>query len=190
MPIEVVKIRATVEVGGITVKTPYIQSFNVRKSRGSLSTFDASLKVSYESVTSNSSGPVTIRAGENGSERLIFTGILKKATASPCWDDPGFIILNISGTDVLSQLQGKKYTRRCRSTNSSWVSINSVNRKGLRDGSFGKEVNTLLFDGGDSFNHRENTKASRPNGAEKPPKSPSSSYVEVSISKKGTEPYV
>lgn len=143
MGIELVPIRATVTLGGLTVKTPFIQSFNVRKTRGQLSTFDASLKVASSDISaSNMGGFVTISAGSS-SERKIYTGILKKSTVSPCWDDPGYVLLNISGTDVLSHLQGKKYTRRCRATKSTWISIESVTREGLRDGKFKKEHQVL-----------------------------------------------
>ena len=131
MGIDLVPIRATIELGGLTVKTPFIQSFNVRKTRGQLSTFDATLKVNHSQITSsNVGGFVTISAGSSG-QRKIYTGILKKSTVSPCWDDPGYVLLNISGTDVLSHLQGKKYTRRCRATKSTWISIDSVSREGL-----------------------------------------------------------
>lgn len=187
MSIDLVKIRATVKIGNsVSVSTPYIQSFNVRKSRGQLSTFDAALKVEYEQVNNNIGGGVSITAGTESNQNLIFTGILKKATIGPCWDDPGYVILNISGTDVLSKLQGKKYTRRCRATHSTWVSINSVNRKGLRGGTFNKEINSLLVDGGESLNNRENTKASRPIGSENVPKSGNSTSVEVVINRKNT----
>lgn len=163
MSIELVKIRAEVSIGGLTVRTPYIQSFNVRKSRGQLSTFDASLKVAHDEISgSNSGGAVTIKAGGNGNMTTIYTGILKKSTISPCWDDPGYVILNISGVDVLSKLEGKKYTRRCRASNSSWVTINSVTREGLRSGKFEAEYNVLKTISGDSIKNQETTKAPAP----------------------------
>ena len=57
MAIELVKIRAVITIGNsLTVETPFIQSFNVRKSRGQISTFDASLKVEYDQVTGSSIG--------------------------------------------------------------------------------------------------------------------------------------
>ena len=45
MAIERVKVRARIDIGGLSVSTPFVQSFNVRKQRGQISTFDASLKV-------------------------------------------------------------------------------------------------------------------------------------------------
>lgn len=163
MGIELIKIRAEISVGSMIVKTPYIQSFNVRKSRGQLSSFDASLKVPYSSISgSNSGGLVTIKAGGNGSMNTIFSGILKRSTISPCWEDPGYVILNISGVDILSKLEGKKYTRRCRATTSSWVTINSVTREGLRGGKFESEYATLKTISGDSIKNQDKVKAPAP----------------------------
>jgi len=143
MTIELVPIRAVIKIGDLEVRTPFVQSFNVRKTRGQLSTFDATLKVDHSQISSsNIGGFVTISAGSNRI-RKIYTGILKKSTVSPCWDDPGYVLLNISGTDILSHLQGKKYTRRCRATKSTWISIDSVTREGLRDGKFKKDYQVL-----------------------------------------------
>jgi hypothetical protein len=137
MAIERVKIRATVEVGDLSVSTPYIQSFNVRKQRGQVSTFDASLKVSHDEVSSAiTGGAVVISAGEDTASDTIFTGICRSAKISPCYDDPKYVILSISGADQMSLLQGKKYTRRCRSSRSTWVAITGVVREGLKSGKF------------------------------------------------------
>ena len=145
MGIELVKVRAEVKIGGgNSISTPFVQSFNVRKARNQSSTFDASLKVDhYELAGSNVGGEIEIRAGANGSLNLIFTGIIKKITVSPCWDDPGYVLLNLSGTDALSLLAGKKYTRRCRATRGTWVGITGVVRQGLRDGKFKYETDNV-----------------------------------------------
>lgn len=166
MSIDLVKIRATISIGNsLSISTPFIQSFNVRKSRGQLSSFDASLKVRHEEISSgNIGGSVVIRAGSSGDQTTIYTGILKKSTVSPCWDDPGYVFLNISGTDVLSLLQGKNYTRRCRSTKSTWVSITGVSRHGLRSGRFDPEIGTLRYNGGEPFSGKEKTTSSNLNG--------------------------
>lgn len=136
MPIRRVKCRAEVSVGGISCITPFVQSFNVRKQRGQVSTFDASLKVPAGTSNQLAGGDVTIKAGENSANNLIFTGICRTAKVSPCFDDPYYVILSISGADKLSLLQGKKFTRRCRSTLSAWASITGVVRKGLKSGKF------------------------------------------------------
>ncbi len=137
MAIEMVKIRAKVSIGRLSVETPYVQSFNVRKQRGQVSSFDASLKVSHDEISgSMTGGNVVISAGENSASETIFTGICKVAKISPCYDDPKYVILSISGVDQLSLLQGKRYTRRCRSTTSTWVAITGVVREGFKSGKF------------------------------------------------------
>ncbi|MHA1833658.1 MAG: hypothetical protein ACTSV7_06665 [Candidatus Baldrarchaeia archaeon] len=134
--IEMVKVRATIEIGdAFRVATPFIQSFNVTKTRGQISTFSASLKVSgagSKIVGEN----IVIYAGEKNNEIKIFTGIVRRASITPCFDDPSYVIMNMSGNDVLSLLQGKQYTRRCKATAASWVTIQSVSRKGLKSGRF------------------------------------------------------
>jgi len=143
MAIEMVKIRAQVTLGSLTAVTPsgnmtsnnIIMSFNVDRQRGQISSFSTSLKVMSKEVTGNILGSeVVIRAGRDSPSNLIFTGICRSANITPCRDDPIFVILNVSGNDILSRLDGKKYTRRCRSTRGTWVSINSVTRPGLRAG--------------------------------------------------------
>lgn len=136
MSIEQKKIRARINIGSLTVETPYILSFNVNKSRGQLSTFSASLKVKGDDITGNISGNgVTISAGVNSPSNKIFTGIVKKATINPCFDDPNYVLLNLSGSDPLMFLEGKKYTRRSVSHKHSFVLITSA-REGLRSGRF------------------------------------------------------
>ena len=109
MAIERRKIRAQISVGTQNVSTPYVLSFNVRKSRGQSSTFDCSLKVTSTEGASLIGGPIEIKAGIEGQLDTIFTGIIKKVTLSPCFDDPEYVIMNLSGTDVLSLLQNKKF---------------------------------------------------------------------------------
>lgn len=136
-----VKVRARIQIGSLTAETPQagvtniVLSFNVRRARGQISTFDARLKVLGAAPTSIL-GPIKIYAGENTANALIFTGLVRKASFNPCFDDPSYVILNVSGVDVISVLQGKKYSRRCRATKASWVTINSVSRKGLKSGKF------------------------------------------------------
>ena len=160
MGIELVKVRAVVSVGTLEVETPFVQSFNVQKTRGQISTFSAQLKVDSDQLSGgNVGGLVSIKAGANGIMNQIYTGILKKSTITPCWDDPGYVMWNISGEDCLSLLKGKKYTRRCRATKFSWVTINSVVRKGLRDGKFDAEVDVIETDSGVSVKELEKVAA-------------------------------
>lgn len=144
MAIELVAIRASISVGSLTVKTPYIQSFNVRKSRGVASTFDAVLKVDLSNASS-ATGNITIRAGEGSASTLIFTGIVKKMHITPCWDDPHYCFLNLSGTDLFYLLEDKKYSRRCRASLTSWATIDSLVRPGLRSSKFISQVETMLM---------------------------------------------
>ena len=154
MAITQVKCRAEVNVGGITVRTPYVQSFNVRRQRGQVSTFDASLKVPAGTAGGLAGGDVVIRAGEGSASNTVFTGICRSAKVSPCFDDPHYVILSISGADKLSLLQGKKFTRRCRSTASAWASITSIVRGGLKSGKFAYNTESS-FKIDDGHVHRE-----------------------------------
>lgn len=183
MAIKLVKVRASIEIGNdLIVVTPFIQSFNVRKSRGQLSSFDASLKVEYSQISgTNVGGSVVIKAGADGTLNKIYTGIIKKSTMSPCWDDPGYVLLNISGTDVLSHLQGKKYTRRCRATKSNWISINGVTRRGLRDGRFEADFQVLKTDPGSTTKEKQQINAPALPTAQSTFTSPSEVPILISI---------
>lgn len=144
MAITRVKCRAKVDVAGLIVETPFVQSFNVTKQRGQVSTFSASLKVPAGSASTLAGGSVKIWAGEGGADNLIFTGMCRTAKISPCFDDPQYVILSISGMDNLIMLQGKKFTRRCRATDSAWCAITGVTRKGLRSGKFAYNTEPVL----------------------------------------------
>jgi hypothetical protein len=159
MTIERVKCRARIELGTLTVVTPYVQSFNVRKQRGQVSTFDASLKVSHDEISGTLTGNnVQIYAGEGSASELIFTGIVRNAKISPCYDDPKYVLLSVSGADPLSLLAGKKYTRRCRSTLSSWTAITGVVRSGLKSGKFTYQNESRFdIDSGEANNVSKNT---------------------------------
>lgn len=149
MSIEVVPVRATVELNGLKIKTPYVLSFSVRKARGQVSTFDASLKVSHDDMNGFvAGGNVVISAGVKGSEKKIFTGIVTQAKIEPCHDDPIYVILSISGKDVLMLLEGKKFTRRCRATKGAFCTITGVGRRGLKSGKWAFDLNTITMDTG------------------------------------------
>jgi len=136
MPIEKIKIRARIEIGSFDVETPFILSFNVNRTRGQISTFDARIKIADGDVADMTGGPIKIYAGSGYAGDLIFTGIVKKVSMSPCFDDPHFILVNLSGADVLSVLQNKKYSRRCIATETSWATIDNVTRRGLKSSKF------------------------------------------------------
>jgi len=150
MSIEVVPVRATVKLNGLEIKTPYVLSFSVRKARGQISTFDASLKISHDDINSFvAGGSVSISAGVKGSEKKIFTGIVTQAKIEPCHDDPIYVILSISGKDVLMILEGKKFTRRCRATKGAFCTITAVVRRGLKSGKWAyADLNPITMDSG------------------------------------------
>lgn len=151
---ELTKIYATVDLGGASATTPYVQSFTINKSRGQPSTFSASIK-----VRSSSSPGGVCRIYSSGT--LIYTGIVKKVSCSPCWDSPGYVIMNVSGSDILSLLQGKKYTRRIKAARGSWVSINNVVRPRFETGKFEPVVGTLYTGGSPGFSGGSTPNSSR-----------------------------
>ncbi len=158
MAIEIVKCRAKVRIGDFTAgpNEPHVQSFTVNRSRNTPATCSASVKVRIggtpsgtttsfatggsgggsNSATQLKSGTLEIWAGANGKLPKIFTGYVKTVRISPCFDDPSYVILSITGVDALAMLENKKYTRRCRAALSSWVSIEGVARRGLKSTSF------------------------------------------------------
>jgi hypothetical protein len=148
MGINVVPVRATVNIGGQDVRTPYVLSFTVRRTRGQIGTFDASLKVSSNSFSGYAGSGITISAGLAGSEKKIFTGIVTNAKIEACHDDPGFMILSISGKDALMFLEGKKFTRRCRATQGAFCLITSVSRSGLKSGKWSEDIGVITTDSG------------------------------------------
>lgn len=141
MAIKSVPIRATITFGGISVRTPYILSFNVTKTRNAKSTFSASLKILSSSLKSMTDNVVSIKAGEKGAETDIFTGYILSSRPSICFDDPSYTILSISGADALYLLEGEKYTRRQVSSKTKWAIIDGVTRKATKGGQF--EMNYL-----------------------------------------------
>jgi hypothetical protein len=113
-------IRAEIEIEDqYTVRTPNIMSFNVTRTRGQAAAqFSASIKVDYDDVGSSSSvvnSRIIIKAGEStsfGSLTTIFTGIIYKCVINPIRTDASKVMLNLSGQDVLSILNGQKINRR------------------------------------------------------------------------------
>jgi hypothetical protein len=157
MAIERVKCRARVQVAGVTAETPYVQSFNVTKQRGQISTFSASLKILASDAGDLAGGAVKIWAGQDSANTLIFTGVCKAAKISPCFDDPQYVMLSIGGSDKLMMLEGKKFTRRCRATHASWCAITGVVRKGLKSGKFATNFREPILEISDGTLEKQNT---------------------------------
>jgi len=126
-----VKIRAEIIFNGISVVTPNILSFNVRKSRGQPSaTFSASLKVPHSELVSTDVGQnanVVIKAGEDYPRNTIFTGYVYRMSINPSRTDSSYAIVNISGKDVLSVMEGQNITRRVPARQlAKWGSITGI----------------------------------------------------------------
>jgi hypothetical protein len=143
MGIQAIKIYAEISLGGeLTITSPdpqtdgIILSFQINKNRMAPTTFSASLKVLHEKITKSPIGNVTIRAGVNSADKLLFTGFIKAAKLRPCFDDPAYVLMDIQGMDILHILQGKTFTSRSRATKSSWVAIEGVTRQGLKSDKF------------------------------------------------------
>lgn len=145
-----VKVRASIVGGGISAQTPFVKSFNVRKTRGQAGSFSCSVKVPADSVGSLR-GQIQIMAGSPTANNLIFTGVITKATISPAFDDPSYVIINMSGTDVLKTLEHKKYTRRQMSSLACWCEITGVTRKKAKSGKFQymRNLDTMVISDGE-----------------------------------------
>lgn len=180
---------------GLTAVTPpldpdgnHILSFNVDKARGQISSFSASLKVLHSNVTSSAilGDTITISAGTSTVRNTIFTGIVRKATITPCRDDPAYVILNLSGNDVMSRLEGKKFTRRCRYHKSVWVGIEGITRPGLRSGKLAYTVkDTTIETWGGDVEKKDNVTSTRalnvPETVSSPPKGEIEKEVTLSV---------
>ena len=122
--IELEKIRATVVLGGREVKTPFVQSFSVNKSRTRLPT-TASVSVELQAGTTFIAGQdIEIRAGLKGKEELIFTGQVQTLIVTPSADKAGYFVINLQAADKMIELENCRFSRRLRSEGfSAFVSI-------------------------------------------------------------------
>ena len=160
--ISMVPIYCDISVGGVSASTPrgggnHVLSFNVDKVRGQAGTCSISLKVS-RGQSNFSGGNITINAQGN----TVFYGYVRSISISPCKENPSYVIMNVTGVDALIKLEGKKYTRRCRSVNGTWVGIEGVTREGIRSGKFAflpSDAN-LSMSGG-KLNKEDNTTKTR-----------------------------
>jgi hypothetical protein len=131
------KIRATITMPNYgTVTNENVLSFNVNKTRGQKSTFNASVKIHLSTLSSLTNNEISIAAGEEGNVQTIFTGYILSSNATPCFEDPEYIVLNLSGADALYKLEGTKYTRRQIESKHKWATINGVVREAPVSGAF------------------------------------------------------
>jgi len=119
--VDCIKIRAEIRVGDVTIVTPYIRSFSVTRARRQgggappCAQFTATVKIPAGTSFDRIGNEVGIWAGRDGEENKIFTGYVHKITINPCREDASFIIINLSGRDILYRLEGQKFTRRVKS---------------------------------------------------------------------------
>lgn len=117
IPITQEQIRAEVWMvtGGTRVllaKTPFVQSFNVSKSRGQLTT---TFSVGFEMLAGTVfplGADLQIKAGVRGNLKTVFTGFIEQASSEPAFGKPSYFSVSMSGRGVLSLLEKKKFTRR------------------------------------------------------------------------------
>lgn len=118
--IELEQIRARIVINDtLTVETPFVKSFSVNKSRSSnVGTFSASIEVPANSnfgSPTGSSGTIRIYAGTKLNyitKGPIFTGIIRRMSPQPIVGKPNYFLVSISGNDIMSKLENKKFSRR------------------------------------------------------------------------------
>ena len=109
------KIRATIELSGVIIKTPYVKAFNVDKARQRLTT---NFSCTVEIPVSSSFIPgadIVIYAGLKDDEQKIFTGMVKSISTAPSFDKAGYFQLSITGVDKMGDLEGRTFSRRLKS---------------------------------------------------------------------------
>lgn len=132
------EIRAKIIIADtIDVETPFVKSFNVSKSRGQIiGSFSATVEIPATQLTSTSEAldlggqGIEIYAGTRDvyESQKIFTGEIKSVQINPSWDKPEYFVLNLSGSDVMSRLEGKTYSRRIPwDSPGMWAKITNVN---------------------------------------------------------------
>jgi len=118
--VELEPIRARIEINDtFIVETPDVKSISVNKSRGSnIGTFSATIEVKVDAnfgSPTGSGGKIRIYAGTKDNyvtKGPIFTGKIRNIRPSPTPGKPNYYTLSLSGDDVMSTLQNKKFSRR------------------------------------------------------------------------------
>ena len=110
-------VRAEISIGNLgTISTPNVVSFSVRRARNQMcATFQTSVKVDSDELRSSIDildEGVIIKAGIKGNLKTIFTGKVSSCSMNPIRTDASKVMLNLSGKDVLSRLEGQKINRR------------------------------------------------------------------------------
>ncbi|HEC66289.1 MAG TPA: hypothetical protein ENI23_13450 [bacterium] len=112
--IELEKVRATIKFGGVEVKTPFVKSYTINRSRTRPTvTFGASIEI-RAGTTFVPGTDLEIFAGLQNDEKLRFTGMIRTITTSPSPDKAGYWMLNMQGADRFIELENKKFSRRLK----------------------------------------------------------------------------
>ena len=126
------KIRARITFAeNITVETPYIKAFSVNRQRGQLSAnFSATVEVDLNTIGLDANaGNLIIEAGTEGNLITVFTGEIRQVTIEPSWDKPELSVLQMSGSDVMMNLEGRSFSRRLQWESSGiWAKITNIDR--------------------------------------------------------------
>jgi hypothetical protein len=108
-------VRAKITIGTLVVETPKILSFNITRARKQpYATFSASLEINIDDANIATSGLVVIEAGLKGNLIRRFTGYVEQVSMEPHWEKANIFVVNISGSDKMKELDGKKFSRRQR----------------------------------------------------------------------------
>lgn len=167
--ITIEKIRATIQIGDKIFATPDIKSFNVSRSRSAIAaTFSASIEVPVTQQFATGQ-QIVIKAGTEGNEQTIFTGLVRSVTVNPAFERATSYIVNLSGADRFQELEGKNISRRQRTRAAqAFAAITQVTAKPQKGISF--DVRLGGSSGGGSAQipelNRENSKlvkTERPN---------------------------
>ena len=101
--VQVEKIRATINLNGVVIKTPYVKAFNVDETRGGLGkTFSTTIEIRAGVSFTFGGANIIISAGIKDQEKKIITGIVKSMNVQPSYDKAGYYILSMSGVDALA----------------------------------------------------------------------------------------
>jgi hypothetical protein len=126
------KIRARVTFAdNVQVETPYIKSFSVNRQRGQLSAnFSTTIEVDLNEIGLDATASnLVIEAGTENNLITIFTGEIRQVTIEPSWDKPELSVLQMSGNDVMINLEGRSFSRRVQWENSGiWAKITNIDR--------------------------------------------------------------
>ena len=120
------KIRATIELSGVSIRTPYVKAFSIEEARQRLGvTFSATVEIPASSSFIAGSD-IVIYAGLQGAEEKRFTGMVKSISTQPSFDKAGYFVLSISGVTKLGDIEGRTFSRRLKSDGfAMFVSIDS-----------------------------------------------------------------